>query len=113
MELYQQKCIPCRKGDPKLSENQIRDLHQQVPQWTIQERDGVQQLERVFKFNNFKEALAFTVSIGNLAEAEDHHPRLITEWGRVTVIWWTHAVQGLHQNDFIMAARTDLIFQKA
>lgn len=111
MELDQLHCIPCRRGDPRLSESQIRELHQQISLWTIQERDGVQQLERVFTFNNFKEALDFTMSVGNLADAEDHHPSLITEWGRVTVTWWTHAIQGLHQNDFIMAARTDLIYQ--
>ena len=112
MTLDRQHCIPCRRGDPGLSESQIRELHQQVSQWTIQVRDGVQQLEKVFKFKNFNEALNFTMSVGNLAEVEDHHPSLTTEWGRVTVTWWTHAVQGLHQNDFIMAARTDLIYQK-
>lgn len=110
--LDRQHCIPCRRGDPGLSESQIRELHQKISQWKIQVEDGVQLLEKVFKFTNFKEALDFTLSVGNLAEAEDHHPRLTTEWGRVTVNWWTHAVQGLHQNDFIMAARTDLIYQK-
>jgi len=78
-----------------------------VPDWEIVERDGVQQLERVFKFKNFVQALAFTNRVGDLAEAEDHHPALLTEWGKVTVTWWTHAANGLHKNDFIAAAKTD------
>ena len=110
VELHQLKCIPCRGGDPSLTEVQIQELHLQIPEWKVVEKDGIRRLERVFKFVNFKEALAFTVKVGDLAEAEDHHPALVTEWGRVTVTWWTHAVKGLHQNDFIMAAKTDQIY---
>lgn len=109
VELHQLKCIPCRGGDPSLTEVQIQELHPQIPEWKVVEKDGIRRLERVFKFANFKEALAFTVKVGDLAEAEDHHPALVTEWGKVTVTWWTHAVKGLHQNDFIMAAKTDQI----
>jgi 4a-hydroxytetrahydrobiopterin dehydratase len=76
------------------------------------ERDGVKRLERVFKFRNFVEALGFTNKVGELAEAENHHPALLTEWGRVTVTWWTHAVKGLHRNDFIMAAKTDQAYTR-
>jgi 4a-hydroxytetrahydrobiopterin dehydratase len=65
------------------------------------------QLERVFLFKNFKHALAFTNAVGEIAEAEGHHPGLLTEWGKVTVTWWSHSIKGLHRNDFIMAARTD------
>ena len=72
-------------------------------------RDGVKQLQRVFRFRNFQAALAFTNRVGALAEAQGHHPLLITEWGRVTVCWWTHKIGGLHLNDFIMAARTDTL----
>jgi 4a-hydroxytetrahydrobiopterin dehydratase len=64
-------------------------------------------LERAFKFKDFAEALAFTIKVGEIAEAEGHHPALLTEWGRVTVTWWTHKIRGLHRNDFIMAAKTD------
>lgn len=110
VELHQLKCIPCRGGDPSLTEVQIQELHPQIPEWKVVEKDGIRRLERVFKFANFKEALAFTVKVGDLAEAEDHHPALVTEWGKVTVTWWTHAVKGLHQNDFIMAAKTDQIY---
>ena len=73
-------------------------------------RDGIMQLERVFVFDNFVDALEFTKRVGQLAEAEGHHPALLTEWGRVTVTWWSHKIRGLHRNDFIMAARTDQLF---
>jgi len=69
----------------------------------------VRRLERVFTFPDFAAALAFTNRVGATAEAEDHHPALLTEWGRVTVTWWTHSIKGLHRNDFIMAARTDAL----
>ena len=71
------------------------------------EREGIQQLERVFAFRDFAEALSFTNRVGALAEAEGHHPAILTEWGRVTVTLWTHKIHGLHRNDFIMAAKID------
>jgi len=82
----------------------------QVPDWQVVEREGIQHLERVFKFKNFSQALAFTNRVGELAEAEGHHPALLTEWGKVTVTWWTHKIRGLHRNDFIMAAKTDKLY---
>ncbi len=81
-----------------------------VPQWEVVERDGIPLLQRIFKFKNFVEALAFTNKIGVIAEEQGHHPLIVTEWGRVTVQWWTHVIKGLHRNDFIMAAKTDEIF---
>jgi 4a-hydroxytetrahydrobiopterin dehydratase len=90
-----------------VSEAESRDLLRQIPGWTVVERAGVRELERVFTFADFARALAFTNRVGALAEAQGHHPALLTEWGRVTVRWWTHAIHGLHRNDFIMAARTD------
>jgi 4a-hydroxytetrahydrobiopterin dehydratase len=71
------------------------------------ERDGIQRLERAFNFPDFADALVFTNAVGDLAEQEGHHPALLTEWGSVAVTWWTHKIRGLHQNDFIMAAKTD------
>jgi 4a-hydroxytetrahydrobiopterin dehydratase len=82
-------------------------LRPQIPDWQVVEREGIPRLERVFSFPNFATALAFTDRVGALAEAEGHHPALLTEWGRVTVTWWTHKIGGLHRNDFIMAAKTD------
>ena len=81
----------------------------QIPDWGLVERDGVARLERVNRLADFAQALAFTNRGGELAEHEGHHPALLTEWGRVTVTWWTHKIKGLHRNDFIMAAKTDKI----
>jgi 4a-hydroxytetrahydrobiopterin dehydratase len=88
---------------------EIAELRPAVPQWSILEKDGVKRLERRFKFRDFADALAFTAKIGQLAESEGHHPSILTEWGRVTVSWWTHVIRGLHRNDFIMAAKTDML----
>jgi 4a-hydroxytetrahydrobiopterin dehydratase len=86
---------------------EIEALGSQIPEWRVVEREGVPRLERVFVFADFARALAFTNEVGALAEAAGHHPAITTEWGRVTVGWWTHAIAGLHRNDFIMAAKTD------
>ena len=101
--------VPPESGEGMLSAEQIAQLHSQVPTWKIVEREGVQQLERAFEFSDFAAALAFTNEVGRLAEELDHHPRITTEWGKVTVTWWTHKVGGLHRNDFVSAAKADEI----
>ena len=106
------KCTACRGGEPNLTDSEITELHPQVLEWSIVERDGMKCLERVFRFRNFSEALAFTDRVGEIAEEEGHHPAMLTEWGRVTVAWWTHKIKGLHGNDFIMAAKTDRVSQE-
>jgi 4a-hydroxytetrahydrobiopterin dehydratase len=103
------KCTACRGGEPTLTEAEIADLHPQVPEWQIREVDEVKRLERVFRLKNFVEAVAFSNKVAMIAEKEDHHPLIVTEWGRVTVQWWTHKIKGLHRNDFIMAAKTDAL----
>jgi len=105
--LAQMKCEVCRVGAPTASEAEIAEYREQVPEWRVIEQDGVKRLERVFKFPDFAEALAFSNRVGQLAEAEGHHPSILTEWGKVTVTWWTHKIKGLHRNDFVMAAKTD------
>jgi 4a-hydroxytetrahydrobiopterin dehydratase len=107
MDLVQMKCTACHKGEPTVTEAEIAELHPQVQQWQIVERDGIKRLERMFRFENFAQALAFTNKVGEIAEEEGHHPALLTEWGMVSVQWWTHKIKGLHRNDFIMAAKTD------
>jgi 4a-hydroxytetrahydrobiopterin dehydratase len=84
-ELTQQKCVSCRGTEPTLTDAQIVELQPQVPEWQVKEVGGMRRLERVFKFKNFTQALEFTNKVGAVAEEEDHHPLLITEWGRVTV----------------------------
>ena len=110
MTLAEWKCIPCRKGDPALTDTEVTELLSQIPEWELVEVDGIKRLQRVFKLKNYVEAVAFTNKIAMTAEKEDHHPLIVLEWGRVTVQWWTHVVKGLHQNDFVMAAKTDEIF---
>jgi 4a-hydroxytetrahydrobiopterin dehydratase len=92
-----------------VTEAEIVELGPEVPDWQLLERDSIVRLERIFHFPNFADALAFTNRVGALAEEEAHHPALLTEWGRVTVTWWTHKIRGLHRNDFIMAAKTDAL----
>ncbi|SRR6266540_435241 len=104
------KCVACRAGEPTLTDDEIAQLQPQIPDWQVREVDGMKRLERVFKFKNFAQALEFTNKIGAVAEEENHHPLIITEWGKVTLQFWTHKIGGLHKNDFIMAAKTDEIY---
>lgn len=106
-ELAQEHCVACRKSAPRVTPTDVAELKPQIPDWMLYEVGGIPRLERMFRFPDFKTALAFTVRVGQLAEDEGHHPMLVTEWGRVTVMWWTHAINGLHRNDFVMAAKTD------
>jgi 4a-hydroxytetrahydrobiopterin dehydratase len=107
--LSAERCVACRHDSPRVTEAKIAELKREVSGWQLLERDGIARLERVFHFPSFADALAFTNRAGALAEAEGHHPALLTEWGRVTVTWWTHKIRGLHRNDFLMAATTDVL----
>ena len=109
-ELTQMKCVACRRDAPRVTEAEIAEFLPQTPEWEIVERENIKRLERVFKFDDFSQALSFTNKVGELAEAEGHHPALLTEWGRVTVTWWTHKIRGLHRNDFIAAAKTGQLY---
>ena len=108
-QLDAMKCEACRVGAPKVLEEEATELLGQIPEWSLVRRDGIDRLERTFEFPDFVEALQFTNSVGEAAELDGHHPAILTEWGSVTVTWWTHKIEGLHQNDFIMAAKTDTI----
>jgi len=110
MALTDERCAACRADSPLVTPEEEPALHAQVPDWEIRTVNGVRRLERVFRIPGWDAPLAFTLAVGALAAEEDHHPRLVTEWNRVTVSWWTHAIRGLHRNDFIMAARTDALF---
>jgi len=105
--LTSEKCTACRRDSPRVTEAEIQELKPQVPDWTLVERETIQRLERVFRFRNFAEALSFTSRVAALAEAEGHHPAILTEWGQVTVTLWTHKIRNLHRNDFVMAAKID------
>lgn len=92
---------------PQQAEQYLKD---HVPEWEIFEVKGKNRLRRRFRFPDFGSALAFTLEVGRIAEDQDHHPRIVTQWGSVTVDWWTHAIGGLHENDFVMAAKTDRLY---
>jgi len=109
-ELTRESCVPCRGGVPTLTSEEIAALKPQVPDWSVAEVDGVKRIAREFKFKDFRQALDFTVSVGELAEREGHHPDVHLSWGRVVVETWTHKIKGLHQNDFILAAKTDELY---
>src|SRR5260370_16523200 len=96
-QLTNLKCTACRGGEPTLTDSEIAELHPQVPAWQVVERDGIKRLERVFTFDSFVHALAFTNKVGELAEEEGHHPPILTEWGRGTVTWGLHKLKSLHQ----------------
>lgn len=107
--LRQQRCVACDRNAPRLSDAELAALLPQIPDWQVVEVDGVPRLTRTYRLPNFAAALALTNRIGALAEEEGHHPAILTEWGKVTVSWWTHKIGGLHRNDVIMAAKTDAL----
>lgn len=108
--LSRMPCEACRQGSPMVTDAEKAEFLPQIPEWRIETEDGVDQLVRVFEFPDFARALDFTNRVGAAAEEEQHHPALLTEWGRVTVRWWTHKIGGLHRNDFILAARSDELY---
>lgn len=107
--LYQKHCETCKLGSPVVTEEEAHKLMLSIPAWKRQFDDGVEKLIREFYFIEFKDAFSFTYKIATLAKRENHHPSILTEWGKVTVLWWTHRINGLHVNDFIMAAKSDMI----
>ena len=107
MQLTGMKCEACQADAPPISNADTIEFKKQIPDWTITQENGVPRLQRTFTFPNFVEALKFTHRVGELAEEAGHHPAILTEWGKVTVQWWSHKINGLHRNDFIMAAKTD------
>jgi len=105
--LIETHCVACNRDSKPLTTAEIIQLKPNIPQWHLIEEDGIQRLQREFTFKDFAEALQFANAIGEIAEEEGHHPRLVVEWGRVIVTWWTVVIKALHMNDFIMATRVD------
>jgi 4a-hydroxytetrahydrobiopterin dehydratase len=108
--LNAKSCTPCKGGFPPLAPGEVESFHRQVPGWEIE--DDAHRIERKFKFKNFGEALRFVTNVGELAEAEGHHPDVSFGWGYATVSLQTKKIKGLHENDFIMAAKIDLLAHK-
>ena len=90
-----------------ISAYEMGQLQDQLHDWHVEKKGSTNQLFRDFTFDNFEQALEFTNKVAALAEEYNHHPAILTEWGKVQVRWWTHSVSGLHKNDFIMAAKTE------
>jgi 4a-hydroxytetrahydrobiopterin dehydratase len=109
LPLTSQTCVACRRDAPRVTEEEMAALLPEIPDWELQEHDGVPRLVRTFRVKTCRDAVTLTNAIAELAESEGHHPALLTEWGKVTVSWWTHKIRGLHRNDFIMAAKTDAL----
>jgi 4a-hydroxytetrahydrobiopterin dehydratase len=104
-DLSSKTCTPCRGGVEPLTRAEAKGYLVQAPGWAL--ADEGQRIERSFKFKNFKEAMDFVAKIGNLAEKEGHHPDISFGWGWAKVSWQTKKIKGLHENDFIMAAKTN------
>ena len=104
--LTEKSCVPCRGGVPPLAEDDAKSLLAQTPGWEL--REG-KRIERTFKFKNFREAIGFVDRVGGLAEEEGHHPDITFGWGYATIALHTHKIKGLHENDFIMAAKINAL----
>lgn len=104
MELADKKCVPCSGNVPALKGEALRKLQQEASQWTVVDEHH---LFRQFRFPDFKQALAFVNRVGELAETEGHHPDILLAWGKAEITLWTHKVNGLTENDFILAAKID------
>lgn len=108
-DLAEKTCVPCRGGVEPLSPEQEKALLADVPEWTLPEVG--KRLERRFTFKKFKDAFAFVSEAAVIAEAQGHHPDIAFGWGYATVSLTTHAIKGLHENDFVMAAKYDRLYE--
>ena len=109
--LVEKTCTPCRGGVPPLTREEAERFHAQAPDWQLVA--DARRMERNYRFPNFREALTFVREVGELAEAEGHHPDISFGWGYATVSLQTKKIKGLHENDFIMATKIDRIFDRA
>tara|TARA_B100001013_G_C24512720_1_gene403654 strand:- start:397 stop:741 length:345 start_codon:yes stop_codon:yes gene_type:complete len=111
MEIKFEKCVPCRGGIPPLDHKSIEKLIVNIPSWNVH-REQYTFLAKKFKTKNFKQSMNFANLVFEISEEEGHHPKIVVEFGNIEVLWWTHKINGLHKNDFIMAAKTDDLFNQ-
>jgi 4a-hydroxytetrahydrobiopterin dehydratase len=107
-DLAASSCEACRIDAPLVSDDEASILINEIEGWDVID-DGVKKLKKEFSFSNYSDSVDFSNKVADIAEKEDHHPQIILEWGKVTVIWWSHKIKGLHKNDFICAAKTNSI----
>ena len=105
MQLENIKCTPCQGGIPPMTEQQAKQHLAHLSEWSLE--DQASKIKRTFKFKNFVDAMAFANKVGDLCETEGHHADMQLGWGYVKVYFQTHKIQGLHLNDFVMAAKVD------
>jgi len=110
-KITEEKCIPCRRGAPLLTQEEIDILLPEVDEWIITTENSIKRLKKGFITSDFSKTMHLANKIFELAENEGHHPKIVVEWGRLEIEWWTHKIKGLHRNDFIMAAKTDQIIK--
>jgi 4a-hydroxytetrahydrobiopterin dehydratase len=109
MSLYEEQCAPCRLGGAPMQPSEARELANNVPLWALSEK----QIEREFKFKDFRKAIAFVNMVADAAEKQGHHPDIYISYGRVRLTLWTHKIGGLSRNDFILAAKIDRLAGEA
>jgi len=109
--LNNQSCEACDLNASRVSDEELQILLAEIPGWHIESVDNIMHLERAYTFDNFILAMDFANKVTNIAEAEAHHPSILVEWGNVKINWWTHKIKGLHKNDFIMAAKTEVLYE--
>lgn len=108
MDLTKKHCVPCEGGMPPLPKEKEDELIKQTPDWILL-RDGTHMIQRMFKFEDFKKAMTFVNKVAEIANKEDHHPDIKIVYNKVRLDLFTHAVGGLSENDFIMAAKINKI----
>lgn len=107
-DLASNTCEACRIDAPRVSDDEASILINEIEGWDVID-DGAKKLKKEFSFSNYSDSVDFSNKVADMADKEDHHPQIILEWGKVTVIWWSHKIKGLHKNDFICAAKTNKI----
>ena len=107
-DLASNTCEACRIDAPRVSDDEASILIKEIEGWDVID-DGAKKLKKEFSFSNYSDSVDFSNKVADMADKEDHHPQIILEWGKVTVIWWSHKIRGLHKNDFICAAKTNKI----
>lgn len=111
IDLNKESCIACTKDSLQLNSREISDMCREIPGWDLIYQRDTPRLTRSFNFTDFDKAFYFVNEIVLLSQRENHHPRIILEWGKVTISWWTYIIKGLHRNDFIMAAKTSNLYK--
>ncbi len=108
--LADERCTACRPGSPVLTGDELAEALPELPGWGVVERDGVRALHKRYAFHSFTDGLVFANAVGQAADEEDHHPRIVVEYRWVEVSWTSHAIHDLHRNDVVMAAKTDTLY---